>query len=162
MATSSKGFWRRTVSTSPPIHPLGYENPSSPRRTIFSWNIFLTTAAVMLLYGGFFLIVVPSMERVYGDFKIALPTPTAIILRISHHMVPLGGVALACVPLTLAVLVPVLAPLPSGADPKTARRPYRRTAQFIRILLMLVLVAMVVAVVLPIYSLITAMTSVGK
>ena len=162
MATLSKGFWRRTVGTSPPIHPLEYGNPSSPRRTIFSWNVFLTTAVVMLFYEGFFLIVVPSMERVYGDFKIALPPPTAIILRISHHMVPLGGVALACVPLALAVLVPLLTPPPSGTDPKTARRPYRRTAQFIRIVLMLLLVAMIVAVVLPIYSLITAMTSVGK
>jgi type II secretory pathway component PulF len=150
------------VSTTPPIHPLGYENPSTSRRTIFSWNIFLTTAVVMLLYGAFFLILVPSIERVYRDFKIALPRPTMIILEISHHMVPLGGVALACVPLAIAVLVPLLTPPPSGTDPKAARRPHRRTAQFIRILLMLVLVAMIVAVVMPIYSLITALTSAGK
>ena len=116
----------------------------------------------MLFYGAFFLVVVPSMERVYRDFKIALPRPTVIVLEISHHMVPLGGVALACVPPAIAVLVPLLTPLPTGTDQKAARRPHRRTAQFIRILLMLVLVAMMVAILVPIYSLITALTSAGK
>lgn len=147
------------MSTTPPIHPLGYENPSSPRRVIFSWNIFLITAAVMLLYGAFFGILVPHMEQVYRDYPTALPGPTVIILKMSHHMVPLGEVTLACIPLALAVVVPLVLPSPTGT---AARRAHRGTARVIRVLLMLALLAMMLAVMMPMFSLITSLTSTGK
>jgi hypothetical protein len=126
---------------------------------VFSWNIFLTTAVAMLLYGAFFGIVVPHMEQVYRAFQVRLPRPAQIILQLGRLLVPWGGIVLAGIPLILAVLVPLMLPSPSSSSPDGAVRAHRWAARAVRLLLLGLLLAMMLALMTPMYSLIDALTS---
>lgn len=147
----------------PSIHSLGYREPSPARgRMLFSFSVFVTTASLLVLYAGFFLIVVPQMQRLYADFKVGLPGFTALFLGMARWMNPWGLVALALVPFALAVIVPLMLPSPTVDEPLADVRAARRWALLIRILLLLLLGAMAAAMFIPMLSLIDSITTVKK
>lgn len=129
---------------------------------LFSWSVFVTTASLLVLYVGFFLVFVPQMERLYADFRVRLPTFTVIVLVVGRWMNPWGTIGLVVVPLALAVIVPLMAPRPTTDEPLADVRAARRWAILIRILLLLLLGAMVAAMLIPMLSLIDSITTVKK
>ena len=128
----------------------------------FSWSVFVTTASLMVLYGGFFVILVPQIARVYADFKLRLPMVTVIVLGFGRWMNPWGIIGLVLVPIALAAVVPLLVPLPTPDDPQADVRAARRWALLIRILLLLLLGAMAAAVLIPMVSLVDSVTTQKK
>ena len=141
-------------------HPLAYQQPSEVRgRMLFSWSVFVTTFSLLVLYAGFFLIVVPQMERVFADFKISLPLATGAVLKLGRWMNPWGAIGLILVPPALAVLVPLMVPSPTTDEPLADVRSARRWAMLIRIFLLLLLGAMAAAMFMPMISLIDSLTA---
>jgi len=147
----------------PSIHPLGYQDPTRARgRMLFSWSVFVTTASLLVLYAGFFRVLVPQMERVFAAFKVRLPVITVVVLSIGRWMKPWGMIGLALIPPALAVLVPLMVPSSTIDEPLADLRAARRWAILIRILLLLLLAAMAAAMFMPLLSLIDSITTQKK
>ena len=126
------------------IPVAGYRRPVS----IFSVVRFIAAIAVMVILLVIFLAIIPQLETVYADFGTKLPWITMLVLDISRFLrTPLGWVAAFIITGIVAVTVSVL-PIP------------RRWLRLLVVLLLgLIVIALALALFLPIVNLMDSITS---
>ena len=122
--------------------------PIDRRQSIFSLIRFVAAIAVMSVLMMIFLLVIPRLERVYADFGTKLPWITQLVLDVSRFLqTPLGWVVAAFIAGVVALVVGVL-PIPR---------------RWLRLLVVLFLAAIVIAlgmaVLLPILNMMESLTS---
>lgn len=84
--------------------PLEYAARPVPGR-VFSWSIFVATAAVCWALLAFFAMVVPRFKQMYVDMKVRLPAVSQVMLDLSDLVLTdFGWALLLLLPFVLAVL----------------------------------------------------------
>jgi type II secretory pathway component PulF len=117
-------------------------------RRRFSALRFVMTSAVMLVLLGILVFVMPRLERNYRDLGTELPAVTVVMLGIARAMsTPAGWIVGLLVTFGLAVLVGLL---PLGV---------RGIRLLLVLILGLIVVAVALAVLLPIVNLMDSITS---
>ena len=132
--------------------PLEYASalPGEPhsRRIRFSFSLFCAAAVPLWSLTAVLVFVVPRFKVVFGNFNVALPMLTRLVLGASDLILRSWGWA----PLILLPLVPALA-LPQVS----IKRRWLRLAITLSIGVILAITA--IAMMLPMISLIDALTS---
>jgi hypothetical protein len=143
--------------TTPPTLEYGRPPPAEGRTRdyvahLIRWALVAGTVAVVL--AG----IVPRFEQIFRDFKIQLPWPSQFLLTLSHWFVhDMGWLALAPLPFLLAYLMSL-----PGGTPRERRkvRHWERLLAFLIVAIFLVYVVM--ALFMPLISLIQAMSGPRK
>ena len=144
-----------------PSQPLSYSGPVPPgvaaaaavarEVAVFSIIRFIASLAVMLILVVIFIFVIPRLETVYQDFGTKLPWITMLVLDVGRFLqTPLGWVAALFVAGIVSVMIAVL--------------PIRGRWLRLLVLLMLasVIIALALAVLLPIINLMDSISGGGK
>jgi len=145
--------------------PLDYRAPhDAPRRPVFSVAAFLASAAVVAVLLLDLLVIVPRFEEIFRDFGTKLPAITQLLLDVSRVLADSGRwVVLAMMPLAIGFLAPLLGPVRIADDSPTRDRPPRRRHRSMTLVLMsialcVILAVTIVALALPMLSLINAVS----
>ena len=136
-----------------------------PMFSTFGFVVSLFFCAVVFVNLSF---VVPRFEQIFKDFGTTLPAMTLVLLNVSRWFVraPWTWAFLGFVPIFIGLLLPRQFPMPIETDPKAilaARiKRVRRTTRIVMLFLFIFLGFMMVALALPMFGLIQAVSSPRK
>ena len=71
---------------------------SSKVRSVAIYPLLVTTA-ISVLVTGLIVFIVPMFAKIYAQLHSALPVPTQILLKVSHHFLPVKVIHVAGIPL---------------------------------------------------------------
>jgi len=143
--------------------PLNYSGFLERPRRRFAWPVLVTIAVMAVLLAGALEIVAPHMRALYQSYHLDLPVWTRLVLAASNWMNPWGNIALAALPVALAILVPLMM-----APPQTLEQAKLNAAKVSLIacgiywISFLIVAGIFVALLAPMISLIQGITSSGK
>jgi type IV pilus assembly protein PilC len=148
--------------------PLDYRSPfTAPlERDVFSFPAFLAGAIIAVAIAFIMLLVVPRFEQIFKDFGTKLPALTQVVLQLARITASGGWVALTLLPVIagfLGALIPPEEPLPEVTEGGRRRRRRMTVVMRATVLILFVIAGVtILALFLPMISLINAVSGSGK
>lgn len=111
------------MATQEPNNTLGR---TTPRRPVFSWLVFFSSAAVVAFLAVELVYSVPAMKRLFQEWKLKLPAPTELLLELSDAFIAGGWIVFAAIPIILGFLAPRLSRTRKLRSPEDYARTINR------------------------------------
>jgi len=135
---------------------LDYQAPA--RQRVFSLRAFLAAAIIQAVLFALLGLIVPRFEPIFQSFGVRLPALTQLLLELSRWFRDVGWIIILPLPFVIGFGVGLLTQAPAADAP---RRNWRLASIVILIVGVIVIVT-VVALFLPMITLIQAVSGQGK